>query len=307
MRSIDRINLLEQIGTELQSRMTYSDIDVYLTDFGIDCHSITPSYNSKRVYAKEVLAKAPEETILRIADELGIQHAFHSQVPIEEGKFWEAGYFRLFLSHISAFKEKTAHLQHALRPFGISAFVAHEDIEPTKEWLTEIEKALFSMDALVAILTPGFNDSKWTDHEVGIAIGRGLLVIPIRKGLDPYGFIGKFQGLQGDGKTVPQVAHAIFEILASNLKTRDTMLTRLVDLLLFASSQEAALRYLSLLLEIDQIPRKHLEKLKSNAPKKDIFQRCDEAARSTNELLTKHGLEPLTPRVEPSVSGEVPF
>ena len=53
------------------------------------------------------------------------------------------------------------------------------------------------MDALAAILTPGFNESKWTDQEVGVAVGRGSLIIPIRKGMNPYGFIGKYQGMQG--------------------------------------------------------------------------------------------------------------
>jgi len=42
-------------------------------------------------------------------------------------------------------------LQSSLRRFGISAFVAHVDIDPTKEWQDEIEAALFSMDALAAI------------------------------------------------------------------------------------------------------------------------------------------------------------
>ena len=46
-----------------------------------------------------------------------------------------------------------------LEPYGISAFVAHEDIKPTKEWEVKIEKALFSMNALCSILTPEFNKS----------------------------------------------------------------------------------------------------------------------------------------------------
>jgi hypothetical protein len=36
MRKIDRFNLTDLIGRELQSRMSYSDIDVYLKGFGID-------------------------------------------------------------------------------------------------------------------------------------------------------------------------------------------------------------------------------------------------------------------------------
>ena len=43
----------------------------------------------------------------------------------------------------------------------------------------EIEAALFSMDALVAVVTPGFVESKWADQEIGVAIGGSLLVIPV--------------------------------------------------------------------------------------------------------------------------------
>ena len=88
-------------------------------------------------------------------------------------------------------------LRDSLDRYGVSCFVAHEDIEPTKEWQDEIEGALFSMDALVALLTERFSESCWTDQEIGIAYGRGVPVVPVRLGTDPYGFIGKYQALAG--------------------------------------------------------------------------------------------------------------
>ena len=208
MRSIDRIELLEEIGRTLQSRMTFADIDVFFSGFDIDCRGASSGRGSKRLYASEILANTSDDKILQISDELGIPHTYHSQLIADEGSFWDVGHFRfrLFLSHVAPFKDKAAYLEKRLRDFGISAFVAHQDIEPTKEWLVEIEKALFSMDTLAALLTPGFADSHWTDHEVGVAIGRCKSVIPILKGQIPYGFIGKYQGLQGEGKSVSQVA-----------------------------------------------------------------------------------------------------
>jgi hypothetical protein len=82
-----------------------------------------------------------------------------------------------------------------LGPFGISCFVAHEDIHPTKEWQDEIENALASMDAFVALMTEKFHHSLWTDQEVGFALARGIPMIAVKLGIDPYGFIGKFQAL----------------------------------------------------------------------------------------------------------------
>lgn len=40
-----------------------------------------------------------------------------------------------------------------------------------------------------------FKNSKYCDQEVGIAFGVGKYIIPINWGLNPYGFIAKFQSL----------------------------------------------------------------------------------------------------------------
>lgn len=48
--------------------------------------------------------------------------------------FWKEDSFRLFFSHVSAFKLEASELARNLAPYGVCGFVAHEDIEPTKEW-----------------------------------------------------------------------------------------------------------------------------------------------------------------------------
>lgn len=147
----------------------------------------------------------------------------------EQGSFWKEGEFRLFLSHLSEHKEVTSRLAASLSSYGISAFVAHEDIEPTKEWEEEIRRALATCDALACLLTEGFNSSKWTDQEVGFVMGRGALVIPVRLGLDPYGFMGRFQGYQGAGKDPLELARGIVEILARHPLTATKMADGLIQ------------------------------------------------------------------------------
>lgn len=136
---------------------------------------------------------------------------------------WTKNSFRLFVSHVSAHKETAQTLKTALQAEGISAFVAHEDIQPTREWQDEIESALRSMDALAALLTPDFHSSLWTDQEVGFAIGTGRLVLPMRLGQDPYGFIGKFQGLQISEKPYVVIAAEIRSILSRHGTTARKM------------------------------------------------------------------------------------
>jgi hypothetical protein len=112
-----------------------------------------------------------------------------------EKRIWRDEGFRVFLSHKSDVKDKTAKLKEQLKLFGAACFLAHEDIHPTRAWQDEIENALSSMGALVALMTESFHDSYWTDQEVGFAFGRGVPIISVKLGRDPYGFIGKFQAL----------------------------------------------------------------------------------------------------------------
>ena len=123
--------------------------------------------------------------------------------PSAEARIWGDRGYRVFLSHKAEVKKKTGSLKEALDPFGISSFVAHVDIHPTREWQDEIENALASMDAFVALLTGNFHESDWTDQEVGYALGRGVPLIAVKLGRDPYGFIGKFQALACDWAEAP--------------------------------------------------------------------------------------------------------
>jgi hypothetical protein len=80
--------------------------------------------------------------------------------PTDEARIWSVGRLRLFVSHVSRVKRSATNLKNALAPLGIDAFVAHEDIEPTRAWELEIELALRSMHALCAFVTSDFHAIK---------------------------------------------------------------------------------------------------------------------------------------------------
>jgi TIR domain len=86
-------------------------------------------------------------------------------------------------------------------------------IKPNRDWQNEIEKALNSMDCLIALLTPTFHESYWTDQEIGFALGRNVPIISVRIGKDPYGFIGKLQGFQAKGKRANEITEEIVKLL----------------------------------------------------------------------------------------------
>jgi hypothetical protein len=289
--------------------MSYKDIDGYLSSFGIDITKETSGTNSKWVYTKDLLADAPEETVLKIADELEIDHnyAVSTRQEVVEATFWEPYHFRLFLSHLSSSKKVAGVLQVALRNFGISAFVAHVDIKPTKEWQDEIETGLLSMDALAADLRPGFKNSDWTDQEVGVAIGRGVLIIPLIHGLNPYGFIGKYQGLDTKGKTVFQVAYEIFNILVTSSQTRPRMLTCIIDTTLQAQDKNDALKRLQQIDGVKNISSAFIDRLREGATKSPTFN-DGIALDYLNKMLENRGYKKVNTNEEEYVSlDDIPF
>jgi TIR domain len=124
--------------------------------------------------------------------------------------------FRLFISHIAKHKDRATRLRACLALYAISGFVAHEDIHPTLEWEQEIERALYTMDAFLAIHTLGFKDSFWTQQEIGFAVGRSVKIISFKMGEDPTGFISKHQALPRRGRTAEEIAREVDAILAAD-------------------------------------------------------------------------------------------
>ncbi|MCH9021257.1 MAG: toll/interleukin-1 receptor domain-containing protein [Planctomycetes bacterium] len=142
-------------------------------------------------------------------------------------RIWKPECIRVFISHTEKNKAEAGKLKDELERYGISGFVAHKDIQPTKEWMDEIENALLSMDVFVALMAKDFHDSKWTDQEAGIAIGRNILIIPVKLGKDPYGFIGKYQALSGTWDDIPKMTKDIFRIIVKDSITGE-IITRAV-------------------------------------------------------------------------------
>ena len=287
MNGLEKLEFLDSIALELQGRMTFNDIDAYFRSHGVPTQDDYP-HNSKRSYSKDMLASVDEETIFTIASELGVPSPSSGNITSnKEVTFWKTGHFKLFLSHLATFKVQTSHLQSALRKYAISSFVAHEDIEPTKEWQQEIEAGLHTMDALAAILMPGFKESNWCDQEIGVAVGRNVLVIPIRRGLDPYGFIGKYQGIQAKGKNIGQVAEAIFQTLVNSPKTKNKMLLAISGSIVNATSSEEALEKVEIINSLDSVPADILENLKTQVSENKILTESLDFINQLNRMLTK--------------------
>jgi TIR domain len=145
--------------------------------------------------------------------------------------FWKPGMLRLFISHKDKHKVKANALAQALQPFGISSFVAHDTIEPMSEWRKEIMKGLETMEAMLVFLTDDFEDSTFTNQEVGFALGANKPVLSLKLGRkDPPGFINHEQALRGNIDDADASAQSLYPLLASAVGKK----TRLDDSLVAA-------------------------------------------------------------------------
>lgn len=122
---------------------------------------------------------------------------------------WKPGYVRLFISHSARHKRFLGEVAEELAVTGIHGFVAHDTMAYSKPWQAQIEQALKSMQALVAVVHPEFNESPWCHQEAGWALGRRVPTYVIRMGTDPVGFIGREQWPSGDNMPAKQVAQVI--------------------------------------------------------------------------------------------------
>lgn len=228
----------------------------------------------------------------------------------EPSSYWKVGYYKVFISHVSKYKESASNLKLKLEPYGISAFVAHEDIKPSKEWEVEIEKALFSMNALCAILTPDFYESSWCDQECGYAFGRNVLTIPIEKGQLPYGMFGKIQAIKSEGKNAQQIAEKVFEAIVDNDKSRVDYTHTLMNMILNNKSEELINQWISVLLRINTIERADLEYFNSHVS--DVVNLISESnLYSINKLFTDNKLQSVginqTTAIPEIVDDNLPF
>lgn len=215
-----RIKLIKEIADRLENE-GWSLIDLTLNQFGFPTSSTWSG--GSHAYVLEHVGAGEDSRLTELAEHLGYTIGQSGISAIADPAFWKPGRLRVFLSHLSAHRAFTAELQSALLEHGITSFVAHNDIEPTLEWQTEIETALSTCHALVALLHQNFHGSNWTDQEIGYVMGRGLPAFSIRLGQDPYGFIGRFQGFNGNGKDATQLASELFNAYRSHKQTREQL------------------------------------------------------------------------------------
>ena len=175
---------------------------------------------------EDCIANIPDSTLIEMYSIVAGIDLKDVENSVETGEVgnWKAGYVRLFVSHSAVHKKFIGEVADELAVVGIHGFVAHDTMAVSKPWQAQIEQALRSMQAFVAVVHPEFNASAWCQQEVGWAFGRRIPRFAIRIGSDPIGFIGSDQWPAAGGSAAKQVASVISNWISSIPELGDTVI-----------------------------------------------------------------------------------
>ena len=212
-------------------------------------------------------------------------------------RIWKKpGWFRLFLSHKSTIKKEVHELRQALAIRYVDAFVAHDDIEPSRAWQREIELALASCHALAALASDGFHESVFCMQEIGWALGRGILVLPVQLPHDPQGFINETQGLKGRVTSLSDIRDPLINVLAANAKTTKQMHEPLVMSLERKTHPDAVKIVIDTLDRLQALSEDHARRLLAATKTNAFLKTAKNEVKRVEAIVAKFGV-PTEPAI----------
>lgn len=216
-----KIETISRVANEFHENRDWEDLRILLNEYKIKGPGGWNEDWDIRAYVKCALGDISDSDLISIANAFEVSIPSIASLTAEPPGAWKRDdVFRLFISHLATHKDKAKRLKDTLAPYHIAGFIAHEDIVPTREWQKEIERALFTMDAMLTVHTQGFSESIWTQQEIGFALGRGIKVISLRMDEDPKGFISKEQAILRNRRDASKVSAEIASIVANDPATK---------------------------------------------------------------------------------------
>jgi hypothetical protein len=161
----ERIKQIKKLGSRLEDE-SWVDAKLTLRTFEFEVAGFDPEYEDWYSYLVEQLEKGSDAQLAELHRHLFPDEAEPAPVDDAAGP-WAAGTFHLFVSHTTGYRASAGRLSTTLRPWGVHAFVAHDAIEPTREWEEVIELALGTCHAMCVMVTPDLARSLWCDQETG--------------------------------------------------------------------------------------------------------------------------------------------
>jgi len=209
----------------------------------------------------------------------------------EKGKIsideYELGTILVFVSYSSDDKILAGEIKQLLEQYGLSVFLAHDDIPPLCEWQVEISKNLKKCDVFIPILTGSFCMSKWTDQEIGMAYGLKKLIIPLKVDTAPYGFINKIQACKLDVENPERTCHKIIKVLKDK-QFSECVFDCLLRELESATTFDYANENVKELTEYENLNKKQINQIIRIAIRNNQFRLSRKGRKFLESITKKH-------------------
>jgi len=180
---------------------------------------------------------------------------------------------RCFLSYHYADKQLAGKIKRNLEPYGLTVFLAHDDIKPTQTWQDRVLKELQSADVLLVLLTDDFRQSAWTSQECGFALARKTLIVSLKVSIDPFGFLSNKQALNLRESKIPDCCLKLAKVISESTKLQNRFLDGLIGSILLSDTFADAKEKTSWLEEFDGYTRRHVNSILRGAIKnRQIWQ-----------------------------------
>jgi len=110
---------------------------------------------------------------------------------------------RAFLSYQTQDKLVAGRVREVLQAIGVQSFLAHEDIQVSRQWQRAILDELKKCELFFAILSERYYQSIYCAQESGIAVFRDMTIVPLSiDGTIPKGFIAHIQSSKVDPEDI---------------------------------------------------------------------------------------------------------
>ncbi|MBN1262828.1 MAG: toll/interleukin-1 receptor domain-containing protein [Candidatus Pacebacteria bacterium] len=229
------------------------------------------------VYIRQIIAQYKREYLIQE----------RSQVKNKDDKIDE---IRVFISYSSLNKKGAGEIKRWLSKFGFNVFLAHDDIRPSLEWQKVIIDNLKACHVFIPIITPEFNESKWTDQESGMAFITSKLIIPVSvdNGPNPHGFLSVYQALKFKSKELEKECIKIVKAIKNEQRCAPIVLDLLIKSLKKARSYASSEWRTSLISEFDSFTKKQFDLILETAISNNQIHFADRSRKDLQNLIKQH-------------------
>lgn len=173
---------------------------------------------------------------------------------------------KIFLSHSDKDKKIASELKSKLSKYGLSVFLAHEDIEGGSDWVSKLYEEIQKSKVFIMLLTKNYHPSKYTDQETGIAINYKKIILPICiDDTRPYGFASSKQAVVCSLPFEDSIVEKIVNISKMKLVSSSSDLDKLILKLINSGSYTESATIAAQLQKYDDFSESQLRQLAFSA------------------------------------------